>query len=166
MEVRSLEAIIKALNDNQIQYLVVGGLAVNAHGYQRLTNDVDLVIGLAPANITRGLYSLQAIGYQMAIPVKPEDFADAAQRERWRKDKGMIVLKLWSDAHRRTPVDVFVDEPFDFASEYASAKWEFVVGETKAPFVSYESLLAMKTSAGRPKDLIDIEMLRKLDPYR
>ena len=39
MEVRSIEAIVRALNAAQVQYLIVGGLAVNAHGYERLTRD-------------------------------------------------------------------------------------------------------------------------------
>jgi hypothetical protein len=40
MEVHSIETIVKALNDAGVQYLIVGGLAVNAHGYERLTVDV------------------------------------------------------------------------------------------------------------------------------
>jgi len=54
MEVSSVEAIVRALNDNQVQYLIVGGLAVNAHGYVRLTRGVDLVMGLEPENARRG----------------------------------------------------------------------------------------------------------------
>ena len=166
MEVRSVEAIVKALNDRKVQYLIVGGLAVNAHGYERLTNDVDLVIGLKPRNIIRGLRALMSIGYQLAVPITPEEFADAARRESWRKDKNMIVLKLWSDFHRRTPVDVFVYEPFDFAKEYAGAKRDGIVGREQATILGYEALLAMKKAAGRDKDLLDIQALRKLDPQR
>jgi hypothetical protein len=39
MEVRSIETIVRALNDAKVQYLIVGGLAVVAHGYERLTKD-------------------------------------------------------------------------------------------------------------------------------
>ena len=78
----------------------------------------------------------------------------------------MVVLPLWSDLHRRTPIDIFVCEPFDFEGELARAKWEPVAGGTAAPIVSYETLIAMKKAAGRDKDLLDIEMLRRLDPYR
>ena len=166
MEVRSIEAIIAALNSAKVQYLIVGGLAVNAHGYERLTRDVDLVIGLQPDNIIRGLRALTDIGYQMTLPVTPDDFADPARREAWRKDKNMIVLKLWSDAHHRTPIDVFVYEPFDFAREFAAAKWMEVAGGLLAPVVGYQTLIAMKTAAGRDRDLLDIKSLRKLDPYR
>src|ERR1035437_234602 len=126
MELRSVEAIVKALNDAQVQYLIVGGVAVNAHGYERFTKDVDLVIGLEPGNIIRGLRALEGMDYHMSIPATPEDFADAKKRETWRTQKNMIVLKLWSDAHRRTPIDVFVYEPFDFALEYEMARREQV----------------------------------------
>lgn len=166
MEVRSIETMVKALNRAKVQYLIVGGLAVGAHGYDRLTADVDLVIGLEPENIKRGLNALHSAGWRMSIPVTVEDFANAKLRESWRKEKNMIVLKLWSDEHRRTPVDVFVYEPFDFKKEFARAKWEPVAGKSRAPIVAYKTLLAMKKSAGREKDLRDIQALKKLDLYR
>jgi hypothetical protein len=166
MEVRSLETIVKVLNAASVQYLIVGGLAVSAHGYERLTVAVDLVIGLQPKNITRALHALQAAGWRMSVPVTPEDFANPKLRDSWRKEKNMIVLKLWSDAHRRTPIDVFVYEPFDFKKEFARAKWEPVAGKIRAPVVAYQTLLAMKKAAGRDKDLLDIKALKKLDSYR
>lgn len=87
MGVHSVEAIVKALNDASVKYLIVGGLAVVAHGYERLTADVDLVISLERENIIRGLRALQAAGWQMGVPVTVEDFADARLRESWRKKK-------------------------------------------------------------------------------
>ena len=166
MEVRSVEAIVRALNEAKVQYLIVGGLAVNAHGYERLTVDLDLVIGLDSVNIISGLRALQAIDYHMSIPVTPEQFADAGLRQQWQTEKGMVVLRLWSDRHRRTPVDVFIYEPFDFAQEHKAARWHAVAGESQAPVIAYQTLLKMKIEAGRPKDLLDIDALRKLDPYR
>ncbi len=46
MELRSVEAVVAALNAAEVRYLIVGGLAVNAHGYQRTTVDLDMVIQL------------------------------------------------------------------------------------------------------------------------
>jgi hypothetical protein len=97
METRSIEVIVRALEDASVRYLIVGGLAVNAHGYSRMTRDIDLVIQLEPANTQRGLEALLGAGYSLMIPEKPEAFADPAVREKWRTEKGMIVLKLWSD---------------------------------------------------------------------
>ena len=161
MQKESLECIFRALQDADVQYLVVGGLAVAAHGYLRLTGDLDLVIGLDPPNIVRGLKVLERIGFRMAIPVTAEQFADADQREAWRRDKGMLVLKLWSDQHRRTPIDVFVYEPFDFVPEWQAAP-RFDWGDgLLVPVVSLPALLAMKRAAGRPQDLADIEALER-----
>ena len=162
MEVRSVEAIVKALNEAQVRYLVVGGLAVNAHGFVRLTRDVDIVLALDPTNASKGLNTLLAIGYRMAIPATPEEFADAATREDWRRSKKMIVLKLWSDEHRRTPVDIFVYEPFDFAAESKAAIILDIYPGLPAPVVSLEALLQMKRVANRPQDLIDIEELQRM----
>ena len=89
MEVRSVEAIVRALNEAKVQYLIVRGLAVNAHGYERLTRDVDLVIGLEPNNIILGLHALLQIDYHFSIPVTPEEFADVTRRDQWRRDKGI-----------------------------------------------------------------------------
>jgi len=161
MEVRSIEAIVRALNDAGIRYLMVGGLAVNAHGYARMTRDVDLVIQLEPSNTERGLRALLDAGYRLMIPEPPEAFADPAKREAWRRDKGMIVLKLWSDEHRRTPVDVFAYEPFPFDREYEAAVWVEVAPGLKAPVVSLPTLLQMKREAGRPRDLDDINELQR-----
>ena len=87
MEVRSIEAIVKALNRAKVRYLIVGGLAVNAHGFVRLTRDVDIVLHLKKSNVVRGLDALHQTGFRMAIPEKAGAFADAKTRERWRREK-------------------------------------------------------------------------------
>ena len=162
MEIRSVEAIISALTQARVRYLIVGGLAVNAHGYVRLTRAVAIVLALDDENAARGLNSLLAIGYHMSVPAKPEEFANAETREDWRRNKGMIVLKLWSDAHRRTPVDIFIYEPFDFAVESQIATGFEVCPGVVAPVVSLGTLLTMKRAAGRPHDLLDIEELQRI----
>lgn len=110
--------------------------------------------------------ALIGIGYRISIPVTAEQFSDPVQREQWREEKGTIVLKLWSDEHRRTPIDVFIYEPFDFATEYAAAQWEPVFGQENAPVVRYATLLEMKRSAGRPQDLADICDLEEVEKLR
>jgi len=162
MELRSVESIVSALNQAGVRYIIVGGLAVNAHGFVRMTRDVDLVVELNEDNILRGLQALFSIGYQMAIPASPADFANADIRQQWRRERNMIVLKLWSDSHQRTPIDIFVYEPFDFGAEWNKlAHLELAEGLT-APIVSLESLLRMKREAARPQDLVDIQELTRL----
>ena len=69
MKLASLEAIVRSLNEGNVRYLVAGGLAVNAHGYIRFTQDVDLVIALESANIIRAFEMLAKLGYSPGVPV-------------------------------------------------------------------------------------------------
>lgn len=163
MELRSAEAIFRSLNEAAVRYLVVGGLAVNAHGYERMTKDIDLVIQLTLDNVVRGWRALESIGYRARVPVTAEQFADASQREAWRREKMMLVLQFWSDEHRRTPLDVFVYEPFDFDQEYREAHRREVAAGIEVPVIRLAALLEMKRAAARGQDLVDIEKLLKLD---
>ena len=81
MKLASFEAIVRALNEAGVRYLVAGGLAVNAHGYLRFTKDADFVIELIPDNITRVFAALAPLGYTPPAPITAEQFADRATRE-------------------------------------------------------------------------------------
>lgn len=166
MEVRSFEAIVRALNGAGVKYLVVGGIAVNAHGFERFTKDVDLVISLQPENLIAGFNALLGSGYRPRVPITPEEFADQSLREKWRVEKQMLVLQFWSEEHRRTPIDVFVHEPFDFEQCHNAALLQEFAPGLAVPVVSLDTLLQMKTEAGRPSDLVDVEELLKIDRLR
>jgi len=160
MKVASFEAIVRALNDSQVRFIVVGGIAVASHGYLRQTKDVDLVIELQHGNVIRGLLALQTLGYFPRVPVTPEQFADTGLRESWIRDKRLIVLNLFSDAHPQTPVDIFAREPFVFSTEHEAALVDEVTHGVPVRIVSLPTLLRMKAEAGRPEDLLDIEQLK------
>lgn len=160
MKLVSFEAIVRALNDAGVRYLVAGGLAVNAHGYLRYTKDADLVIQLVPENIARTFAALADLGYRPNLPITAAQFADSQLRESWIMDKNMQVLQFWSDAHRETPIDVFVREPFDFDAEYQRALVKPLYSSIEVRFVSIPTLIRMKQVAARPEDLIDIQHLQ------
>src|ERR1700680_5231863 len=128
MKLADVQAILRALNDAEVRYLIVGGLAVVAHGYPRLTVDVDSGLNLERENVLRAMRALEAIGYRPLVPVKSEQFADETLRESWRKEKHMIVFQLANLNRPSTRLDVFVSEPFDFDEEYAQAEWLDVAG--------------------------------------
>jgi hypothetical protein len=162
MKLADIEAVIRALDAAQVRYIVVGGLAVVLHGYSRATYDQDLVIQLRPSNILTAFKALKPLGYRPLVPVTPEQFADADIRQSWIDQKGMMVLNLWSDAHRDTNIDVFVTEPFDFDTEYARAHVQELIPGSKLRVASLDTLIAMKRAAGRAKDLADIEELQNI----
>ncbi len=73
-----LREIFKALADAEVEYVVVGGLAVIMHGHLRATRDLDLVIGLQPDNCARAMDALSGIGLRPRLPVT---LADAVIKE-------------------------------------------------------------------------------------
>ncbi|MGQ0592590.1 MAG: hypothetical protein ACT4QB_08060 [Gammaproteobacteria bacterium] len=69
----------------------------------------------------------------------------------------MQVLNFFSDQHKLTSVDVFVTEPFDFDSEYDNALKGDLAPGLPVHFVSIPTLISMKETAARPRDLDDIQ---------
>lgn len=166
MKVESISEIVMALNNAKVRYLIVGGLAVVAHDYVRYTADLDLVVALEHSNISGALNVLGYLGYRPRVPVNPMDFADPAKRETWIREKGMVVFQMVSERHQRTPIDLFVTEPFDFTAEWERAIWKPVMGSEKAPVLHIDQLIAMKRAAGRPKDLLDVDFLEKISTLK
>lgn len=162
MKLATLECIARALNEARVPYIVVGGLAVVAHGYGRTTQDLDLVIRLQPGAIRDAFAALAMLGYRPIVPVTSEGFADPATRARWVSEKGMTVLSFSSDQHPHTAVDVFTSEPFDFQAEYDAAMIQDVAPGIPVRIVRLPTLLRMKQAAGRPQDLADAAELRRL----
>lgn len=162
MKLADIEAIVRALDRARVRYIVVGGSAVVAHGYGRLTIDLDLVMQLEPSNIEAALGALHPLGYRPRQPVTAKQFADPVLRQSWIETKNMRVLNLYSDSHRETTIDVFVQEPFDFDPEYARALEAELIPGLPMKFVCIDTLIAMKRAAGRPRDLDDIWHLTRL----
>lgn len=167
VDVSQVDSTFRALNAAHVRYLVVGGVAVIAHGYVRFTNDLDLVIGLESENVERALIALESINYRPLVPVAQRAFADPIQRECWIREKHMIVFQMLDIDKPKTRLVIFVREPFDFADEYAQAFWQEYRGQD-VPFVRRDAMFQMKRDAGRPHDLVDIDqncLAKELPPY-
>jgi hypothetical protein len=166
MDLASLGTIFGTLNSAGVVYVVVGGVAVIAHGHLRTTADLDLVIALDPPNCRSAMNALRGLGYHPKAPVPAEHFADPAIREQWIRDKGLIVFQLVSNKHPRCPIDVFVREPFPVADEFLHALRYEIAPDVTVPVVRMETLFTLKRQASRPIDLDDIEKLQRLRNHR
>ncbi|MGH8018595.1 MAG: nucleotidyl transferase AbiEii/AbiGii toxin family protein [Opitutaceae bacterium] len=156
---------MKALNDAGVRYIVVGGVAVIAHGYVRFTQDLDLVVSLDDANVKLAMETLEKQGFRPKVPVNAIDFADPAKRESWIREKHMLVFQMISGRHPSVAIDIFSSEPFPFDREWESLSRMQVAPSIEAPIVTLSTLLELKRAANRPSDRIDIQMLtRARDP--
>ncbi len=152
-------AIFKELNKLGIDYMVVGGLAVNFHGVPRMTYDVDFMISFKDTNVRKLAAQLKTWGYRLKIPIDPMDLGDDAKRESWIREKGMKAVNFYSDTSPIGEIDIVIESPISYDElKQRSVKIQF--GDVMIPTVSIHDLIQLKKHAGREQDLDDIEHLK------
>lgn len=137
------EELLKLLEENKVDYLVVGGFAVAFHGYMRFTKDIDIFYDLTVENISRLKKSLLEFGF--AENELPED----------KIAKGDIVT------FGVEPLQVDLLNEIDGVN-YADASKNFVRGRFGSIFVRFigkDDLIRNKKSAHRAKDIVDVDEL-------
>ena len=152
-------ALLRALTEGDVDFVVIGGIAAVAHGSLQITQDLDIAYAGDEANLARLGAVLVALGATLAgvtddVPFVPDG----------RTLRHVRVLTL------NTPdgsLDVLA-EP-DGSGGYARLRAnaiEAAVGGTTVRIAGLEDLIAMKKAAGRPKDRIYIEELEAIRRLR
>ena len=153
--------IFKGLNRAGIDYLVVGGLAVNFHGIPRMTYDLDLMLLLESDNILNMVAKLNKWGYRPRAPVDPRDLADPAKRESWIAEKGMKAFSFSSSSSPIGEIDLVIESPIPY--EQLKSRAIFIpVDEVTIPVISLDDLVRVKKASGRQQDLRDMDYLEKI----
>jgi hypothetical protein len=158
---RDIALILKSLWEARVRYVVVGGVAVVLHGYLRLTADLDLVVALERDNVLAAVEALAALGYRPRPPRRGPQFDDPEIRSSWARDKDMKVFSLRSPSYPGVDVDLFVEEPVPFDDLRERARVADLYG-VAVPIAGIPDLIAMKRTAGRPEDLLDIAALERI----
>ena len=156
------ERVLQLLNEHDIRYVVVGGIAVILHGSPRLTADLDIIVDLEPLNARRAIEVLQRAGFVGEIPIDVRHFADESIRRTWITEKNMKALSLHDGQSPPTVIDILAESPITFEDLYQRAKVVSLESMTLR-IASIPDLIALKRVAGRPEDLRDIEELEKID---
>ena len=157
----SMFDIIELLDSAQVDYVLIGGLAVTLRGYQRLTMDVDIVLAMSAQNLQCFIGAAKRAGLRPVMPVAIDSLADPQLLDRWHDEKGMLAFALRHPDRQSTVIDVLVrpNVPFDELKRNAEM---LPIGTMRVPTASIEDLIRLKTGTGRTKDALDIDELRKL----
>jgi hypothetical protein len=143
------EPIFDALEQADVRYVSVGGVAVVPHGHARLTADLDLAVDLAPRAAAAAIDALTAIGLRPRLPVDASGFADPDVRRRWITDRGMTVFSIWDPDDPLRSVDLFVEHQIDFEGLWSRSQ-VFDIAGTPVRVAAIDDLIHMKRVAGRP----------------
>jgi hypothetical protein len=143
--------IFRILAEHRVDYVLIGGIAVQTHGHVRMTNDADLIPSPEPANLARLVDALNALGARVLNPGHEENPIDATMLPR---------ETIWQFTTRAGGIDVMLEVPGgrEFA-ELREATLEVQLGEITVPVAGFEDLIRMKEARGRKTDLEDIAAL-------
>ena len=145
----SLLQFWKSLNQHKVFYIMVGGFAVNMHGFTRLTNDIDLWLKDTLPNRKNFGKTMSEFGYDGLS---------------WNK---MQFVPGWSDFKIGPGIQLDIMtamkglNEISFNKAYSSAKIA-IIEEMKVPFLHINQLIANKKAVNRPKDQIDVIELEKI----
>lgn len=154
--------VFKKLKEKKVEYIVVGGVAVALHGVPRFTADLDFSIQLVPNNIEKFLSAMKELGFKPKAPINPKDFNDQQIRKKWIKEKHMHMFSFWKPDDPFKLIDVFILNPIDFDEMNNEAITKQAFGmEIFIPSIRH--LIMLKKISGRPEDLKDIQLLKKLN---
>jgi hypothetical protein len=149
------ERILRALAEHEVDYVLIGGLAVQTHGHVRMTNDADLIPDPDPANLERLAATLRSLE---ARPLNPE--AEGTEIDA----KTLPRATIWQFSTKDGGVDVIHEAPGARPfSELRERALSVRLGDIDVPVVSLDDLIQMKLARGRPVDLADVAALTDPD---
>lgn len=147
----TFEKLLVLLADGQIEFVIVGGVAVTLHGYVRLTEDVDILIEPSAENVERLLATLSSYGEGFARELSVADFTD---------EEGAIRIV---EEVEMSQIDIFTQmSGWRYADLAGDAESLNLDGRT-IRFASKAALIRLKESSAREKDQLDVSALRQLE---
>ena len=141
----------RAMNENTVRYIMVGGFAANLHGYQRTTEDIDILLDDTAGNrqnFRKAFSSYTGVDYFMI--------------------ETMQFIPGWSPFTLNTgfTLDILLMpmkglEAFTFDDCYKMASIAEILS-LKIPFLHINQLISNKKAVNRPKDQSDIIALERI----
>jgi len=145
---REFRAILDALEEDGVEYAVVGALALAVHGVARATQDIALLI--RPGDLDATLASVARCGFD--LPAEPMTFTDSGvsiQRVSKADPEGLLTLDLLLSG----PTLQHVWDSRERVDTTEGGLW----------VASRAGLMKMKAASGRLRDLADIRALEEGD---
>jgi len=156
--------LLKHLEEHGVEYIVIGGLAVGAHGHVRPSKDLDIVPNPSHENLIRlaaALVDANAVDAEVGdfdqaeLPMSATRVEDLAQGGNFRlmTDLGDLDVFQWASGIEADDL-------------YAELDQEALTGSVEGVSVrvcGLDHLRAMKRAAGRPQDLEDLRRLGDTD---
>ncbi len=141
-------SILKSLEKQNVEYILIGGVAVILHGFERLTRDIDIIVKMTSENIEKLCKALASI------------FEDPSIDEITLED-----LKKYPVLRYGTPDDFYIDimARIGEIASYENLEYEIIDYQNiKIKIVTPEKLYKLKKHSVRQRDQMDAFFLQNL----
>ncbi len=145
-----LKKLALGLEQESVPYMIFGGQAVLLYGEPRITRDIDVTLGLDPAQAAPILRLIK----RLRLKVLVDDVEDFLRQT--------FVLPA-IDPESNIRID-FVFSLSEFERQAIKRSNVIVLDGVKIRFVSLEDLIILKVFAGRPRDLEDVKKVIQKNP--
>jgi predicted nucleotidyltransferase len=146
------ERILQVLDEHGVDYVLIGGLAVQTHGHvQRMASVVELIPSPDPSNLERLANALRDLGARVLNLGQEDVEVDAKMLPR---------ATIWQFSTRDGGIDVMYEVPGGRSyAELSDRALHVKLGEVDVPVVGLDDLIQMKLARGRSVDLADVAAL-------
>ncbi len=139
--------VFRSLQEHDVKYVVIGGIAAVIHGIPRATFDLDILIEASPDNARRLLDALMKAGLGTALKTSAKELLE-------------YEITIFQD---RLRVDVQTYTPGIVFSEVWARRTTVNYQDSKIFVLSKQDLILSKRSAGRDVDIEDVRLLEMQD---
>ena len=157
-EVFDPEEILRVLGEHDVDYVVVGGVAVQTYGHIRATQDLDIIPGPDLVNLSRLGEALAALGARLHRAARPVDITDPQLLKR----AALVPLLTIHGRLDLLNIESTGGTPTRYR-ELRERALEVHLGDAIVPVVALDDLIKMKKAAGREVDRADIRALTRSD---
>ncbi|MDP4685186.1 MAG: hypothetical protein NWS40_10890 [Crocinitomicaceae bacterium] len=143
---------LELCNKHDVRMLMVGGGAVNFHGYQRHSADVDFWLETTNENLLKLIRVLNEMGYEV------NDFPESVKNQEQNISMKFSPTSIAIELITRFSVNRSFDKAYNEAEiaqveGYPLLKWNVL---------NFDDLITSKIKSSRAKDLLDIQELKRL----
>ena len=143
---------IKLLDKHDVEYMLVGGMAVNLHGYRRSTGDMDIFVNPTTNNHKKMKLVHRDFGMFMGEMEDIKNFLDTSKYDVYTFGVSPIQIDVMTAC-----------KGLDFKQAYKKSVQFIADNNISVQVISYNDLIKAKNTASRARDKADIEELKKIE---
>ena len=158
MEQYLYEKVFREFYYKRVNYLIVGGIALNLHGVPRATFDLDILVSWDDENVQKIDNILKKLHFKSTAPISLSDLKSTEKREELSRKKHMFAINFYNIDDPLEEIDILIKGHAEFEKLFARKK-VIKIDDFDIYLISLEDLIKLKKHSHRNKDKEDMKKL-------